>query len=138
MYSLVNFSEETYATRAPFLCADDMLADGVQQMGLAQTDPAVEEQRVVRLAGRLRHRQRGGVGKIVVVADHERVERVLRVETQLVVGRSSFGGWLGRLLLGCGPAEAPAPAGLLPEPTLNFTCSCRPDASAITSCSSPM
>ena len=80
-------------------------------MRLAQTDPAVEKQRVVGFAGRLRHGQRGGVGEVVVVADDERVERVLGIETQLVVDRGCVPARLGRFLLGrelaaASPAQA--------------------------------
>ena len=39
-----------------------------------ETHPAVDEERVVSLAGRLRHRQAGGVGELVVRADDERFE----------------------------------------------------------------
>ena len=77
----------------------DVLSDGVQQMGLAQTDSTVKEKRVVRLAGRLGHRQRRSVCKVVVVADHERVERVLWIEIQVVVGPRSLRRRLGRLPL---------------------------------------
>ena len=77
----------------------DMLSNRVQQMGLAQTDPTVEEQRVVRLARGLRHRQRRRVGKVIVVADHEGVECVLWVKMQVMVGRRPFRRRLGYLLL---------------------------------------
>ncbi len=63
--------------------AGHMLADGVQQMGLAQTDAAIKKKRIVGFARRLRDRQRGGMGEIVVVADDERVERVFGIETQI-------------------------------------------------------
>ena len=86
MYSLVNFSEETYATRALFLVAADVMADGVQQVGFAQAHAAVEEKRVVGLAGRLGDGLGGGVGKVVVVADHEGFEGVLGIERRVLAG----------------------------------------------------
>ena len=55
-----------------FFVRGDMLADGVKQMRLAQPDAAVKEKRIVGFARRLGHGQRGGVGKIIVVADDER------------------------------------------------------------------
>ena len=40
-----------------FLLRPNILADGLHQMGLAKTDTAINEQRVVRACGRLRHGQ---------------------------------------------------------------------------------
>jgi hypothetical protein len=45
----------------------------------------------------LRHRERGSVGEVVIVADDEGVERVLRIEIPFVVGRDAFVNRLGRL-----------------------------------------
>jgi hypothetical protein len=73
-----------------FLAVENVLADGVQQMGFAQTNPAVKEKRVVRFAGRLRDGEGGGVGKIIVVADDERVEGVLGIEIQFRMIRISI------------------------------------------------
>ena len=58
----------------------DVVTDGVHEVGLAQADSAVDEERVVGLAGDLRHRPRGGVGKLVGRAHHEAVEGVLRIQ----------------------------------------------------------
>ena len=58
----------------------DVVADRVQEVGLAQAGRAVDEQRVVGPAGALGHRQRGGVGEAVRRADDELVERVAGVE----------------------------------------------------------
>ena len=58
----------------------DEVADGVHQVRLAQAHAAVEEQRVVGHARRLRDGQRGRVRKAVGRADDERVKRGLRVE----------------------------------------------------------
>ena len=49
-------------------------------MRLAQPHAAVDEQRVVGAAGVVRHRQRRGVGEGIGAADHEILERVVRVE----------------------------------------------------------
>jgi len=62
-----------------------MLANGVQQMRLAETNAAVKEERVVRFAGRLRYGESGGVGEIIVITDDKGVEGVLRVEIQIGV-----------------------------------------------------
>jgi hypothetical protein len=83
----------------------DVLAHGLEQVRLAEAGAAVDEERVVRLRGRLRDRERRRVREPVRRADHERVERVLRV--QALVGRARrrrrcrlwpIGGLRGRLL----------------------------------------
>ena len=60
-----------------------VVADRVQQVGLAQPGLAVDEQRVVGLGRRLGDRDGGGVGEPVARADDEGVEGVLRVESRL-------------------------------------------------------
>ena len=63
----------------------DAVTDGVHQVGLAETDAAIDEERVV-LAGRnLGDRARGGVRELVRRADDEGVEGVLGEE----VGRGA-------------------------------------------------
>ena len=57
-----------------------MVADGLHQVGLAEADAAVEEQRVVASRGVLGHRPAGGVGELVGAADDEVVELIARVE----------------------------------------------------------
>ena len=57
-----------------------VLRDGLKEMGLAEAGAAVDEERVVGLRRRFGHGQRGRVREAVRRADHERVERVLRVE----------------------------------------------------------
>jgi hypothetical protein len=52
------------------------VVDGVQQVGLAQPHPAVEEEGVIALTGVFGGAQRGGVGQAVAVADDEGVEGV--------------------------------------------------------------
>ena len=56
----------------------DLVADRVEQVGLAETDPAVDEERVVGLRRQLGHRLAGGLGELVGVADDEGVEGVAR------------------------------------------------------------
>lgn len=60
--------------------ADGVVADGVQQVGLAEARVAVDEERVVCL-GRLGDGDCRGMGEPVGPADDEGVEAVLRVET---------------------------------------------------------
>ena len=57
----------------------DVVADGLQEVGLAQAGVAVDEQGVVGPPGRLGHRQRGGVGEPVRRPDDEGVEGELRL-----------------------------------------------------------
>ena len=65
----------------------DVVADRVQQVGLAEAGRPVEEERVVGLAGQLGDGERGGVGEAVGVADDELVERELGMKLALVAGR---------------------------------------------------
>ncbi len=71
----------------------DVVADRVQEMGLAEAGSAVEEERVVGLRGQLGDGEGGGVGEAVALADHELVEGVARVE--LVLRASGPAGALG-------------------------------------------
>ena len=57
-----------------------VVADRVQQVGLAQPGLAVDEERVVRLGRRLGDRDRRRVREAVARADDEGVEGVLRVQ----------------------------------------------------------
>ena len=57
-----------------------VVTDRVEQVGLAHARRPVDEEGVVGLPGELRHRQCGGVGEAVAVADDELVEGVLGVE----------------------------------------------------------
>src|SRR5246127_5202160 len=52
----------------------DELADGLHQMGLAQTDAAVNEERIVRARRCLRDSETGCMRDFVVWADDERFE----------------------------------------------------------------
>ena len=57
-----------------------VMADRVQQVGLAEPGRAVDEQRVVGTGRALGHRQRGGVREAVRRADDELVERVAGIQ----------------------------------------------------------
>ena len=65
---------------------DHLVADGVHQVGLAEADAAVQEERVVGVARALRDRQARRVGQAVGRPDDEVGERVARVE----VGRAAL------------------------------------------------
>jgi hypothetical protein len=65
---------------------DDLVADGVHQVGLAETHPAVQEQRVVGVPGSFGDGQAGGVGEPVGGPNDEVGEGVARVE----VGRAAL------------------------------------------------
>src|SRR5206468_10484065 len=64
----------------------DVVADGVEEVGLAEAGVAVDEQRVVGLGRLLGHGQGGGVGEAVRLPDHEVLERVRRVQGDLGQG----------------------------------------------------
>ena len=88
---------------------DDLVPDRVHQVGLAEADPAVQEERVVGMARALRHRQAGGVGETIGRPDDEVRERVAgievrrpalaadpgRLDTDVLAGRALGGGALG-------------------------------------------
>ena len=57
-----------------------VVTDGVEQVGLAQSGVAIDEERVVRPGGGLAHRGGRGVREAVAVADDEGLEGVLRIE----------------------------------------------------------
>ena len=57
-----------------------VLPDGVHQVGLAESDAAVDEERVVGARRRFRHRAAGRVRELVRRSDDEGVERVARVQ----------------------------------------------------------
>ena len=62
------------------LLGADVPGDGVHQVGLAEPDAAIEEQRVERHAVGLRHPQGRGVRQLVRLADHEILEGEARIE----------------------------------------------------------
>ena len=84
---------------------EDVVADRLKEMGLAESGAAPDEQRVVLQARRLRHGLRCISCEPIGFADHERIERVLRIE---VDGGS---GSLGRL-----PAEREPRPAVMREP----------------------
>ena len=59
---------------------EERVADGVDQVRLAEADAAVDEQRVVHEAGRAGDVQRGGARHLVGAAGHQRVEGQRRIE----------------------------------------------------------
>src|SRR5215468_1892275 len=60
----------------------DELADGLHQMGLAQTDAAIDEERIVCTRRRLRDSKTGCVRDFIIRTDNERFEGVSRVESR--------------------------------------------------------
>ena len=60
--------------------AQQLVGDGLHEVRLAESGVAVDEERVVDLAGRLGGGLSGGGGDVVGLADDELVERVARVK----------------------------------------------------------
>src|SRR5437660_12872012 len=58
-----------------------ILSDGLHQMGFAQANAAVNEQRIVRARRRLRDGKTGGMRDFIVRADDERLECVPRIQS---------------------------------------------------------
>ncbi len=79
---------------------EQLVADRLHQVGLAEAGAAVDEQRVVADAGFLGDRLAGGVGELAVSADDEAGEGVCRIEAGALgafVERLAFeGGCLAR------------------------------------------
>src|SRR6266567_5972368 len=71
----------------------DVLRDRLHQVRLAEPRSAVDEEWVVRLRRRFGDRKRGGVCKPVGRADHEQVERVLRVHATRVCNAGAGAPW---------------------------------------------
>jgi hypothetical protein len=75
----------------PGVLAVDLVPDGMEQVRLAETDAAENEERVVLRGGNLRDHTRGGMGELVGFSDHEVVEFVAGVEPLgLGRGRGDF------------------------------------------------
>ncbi len=68
------------------VAAQDLVRDRVHQVRLAETDAAVEEERVVGAGGRFGHGARRGVGELVGGADDEGLEGEARVQDQAAAG----------------------------------------------------
>ena len=62
---------------------EDLVADSVHQVSLAQAGLTVNEERVVCVARRVGDGDRGGAGHAVAVAHDERIEGVLLVQMRL-------------------------------------------------------
>ena len=60
----------------------DLIADGIEQVGLAQARSSIDEQGVVGLGGIGRHRQGGRMGKFVGGAHNKGVKGVVVLPTQ--------------------------------------------------------
>ena len=71
------------ADRQPAHAQRDVVADRLEQVCLADPGRTADEERVVDLARKLGGRQRGGVREAVRRADHERVERIARLEVEV-------------------------------------------------------
>ena len=92
---------------------EDVVADGVHEVRFPQPRAAVDKKGVVDLPGIVRHRQAGGVGRPVVVADDEGIEGVggvkmgLLIQRQAGLGRGSVPGALPQQLfpLSCGDED---------------------------------
>src|SRR5215475_14063940 len=61
--------------------AGDLMTDGMKEVGLAKTDAAVDEERIVGFRWQLGHRMARGLRKLVRVADDEGIERVASGKT---------------------------------------------------------
>ena len=73
----MNSSDETYKhLQALFL---GRTADGVQQVGLSQTNPTIKEQRIVSPGRTFGDGHRSGVRQTVAGADHEIIESIARI-----------------------------------------------------------
>ncbi len=117
--------------RAPFLFAEcrNLLADGVKQMRLSQPDTAIKKQRVVGFSGSLGNGLGSCIGEIVVVADDERIKRVLGIEMRLAIGRHAFVNHGGCFCLRRRRGRCRRPG-----TDLNLICNWRPAAMATASC----
>jgi hypothetical protein len=87
------------------LVEQQLVADRVDQVGLAEADAAVQEQRVVRDARVVRDLDRGGARELVGLTGHEVVEREHRVQLRALVHRIGFGAFAG-----AAPGRAPRAA----------------------------
>ncbi len=67
------------------LALEDLLADGLEQVGLAETDAAVDEEGVVGLARVFGDGDASGVGELVAGAGDELLEDIIGVEGQGLV-----------------------------------------------------
>ena len=85
----------------------DQVADGVHEVGLAEADAAVDEQRVIGAAGIVGDLQGGGLGEVVALALDESVEGEVRIERAPTTRPSAR---RGRCAVGdAAPGGLPAP-----------------------------
>ncbi len=63
----------------------DLMANRLHQMGLAHSDAAIEEERIVCLAGSRGDGESGGMGELVSAANDEAAEGVTRVELRRAI-----------------------------------------------------
>ena len=66
--------------------AEHVIPDGVYQVGFAQPDAAVDEQRIIGVRRGLGHSQGSGVGKAVVAAHHKGVKGIFRIQVGVFRG----------------------------------------------------
>ena len=69
-----------------------LMADGLQEMGFSESDPAVDEKRVVFASEIFGYRRTRGVGELVCFADDEVFKGIFRMET---AGHGAGGFFLG-------------------------------------------
>src|SRR5438105_15754378 len=67
------------------LAALYLMSNGLHQVGLAHSNAAVEEQRVVGLGGTLRHRLCRSVRELIAGADHESLEGVAGIQQRSAI-----------------------------------------------------
>ena len=58
----------------------NVIADGIEQVCLAQSDPSVDKERVVRLRGRLGDAEAGSMGELIARADDKPLKGILRIQ----------------------------------------------------------
>src|SRR5436190_9349775 len=80
----------------------DELADGLHEMGLAETDAAVNEEGIIRTRRRLRDSETRCMRDFVVRPDNERFKCVPRIQSGNRRGRSWVHSRRGHHLVGCG------------------------------------
>src|ERR1041385_8571925 len=80
----------------------DELADGLHEMGLPQTDAAINEERIVGACRRLRDSETGCVRDFVIVADYEGFECVSRIESRNSCAWPRIDLRRGQCFLNCG------------------------------------
>ena len=62
---------------------EEMVADGMEEMGLSQTHASVNEERIVILGRRIGDRHAGGAGKLIARPHHKILKGIFRIEWRL-------------------------------------------------------